>query len=89
VTCSNFFGRGKSTKRIVETFFDKDAGINEINLKLSLHENESFITQIPQQDTKIITPYYIRLDASDLDDFHEYTWNYYVLTPDKKSGVHD
>lgn len=89
VTCSNFFGRGKSTKRIVETFFDKDAGLNEINLKLSLHENESFITQIPQQDTKIITPYYIKLDASDLDDFHEYTWNYYVLTPDKKSGIHD
>lgn len=86
VTCSNFFGRGKNSKRIVETYFENN-GVKEINLKLSLHENESFLTQIPQQNiqTDKLVQYYIKLDASDLDDFHEYTWNYYVITPSKRS----
>lgn len=85
VTCSNFFGRSKSTKRVVETYFE-NKGVKEINLKLSLHQNESFLTQIPQQNSPTVQQYYIKLDASDLDDYHEYTWHYYVITPDKKSN---
>ena len=71
VTCSNFF---------------ENKGVKEINLKLSLHQNESFLTQIPQQNSPTVQQYYIKLDASDLDDYHEYTWHYYVITPDKKSN---
>ena len=87
VTCSNFFGRGKNSKRIVETLFDTSKGLNEINLKLALHENESFLTQIPQQNVSEVnlTQHYIKLDASGLDDNHEYTWHYYVITPSKRS----
>ena len=82
VTCSNFFGRGKNSKRIVETPIPT-TGLKEINLKLSLHENESFLTQIPQDNTVNPQQIYIKLDASDLDDFHEYSWTYYVITPDR------
>lgn len=82
VTCSNFFGRGKNSKRIVETEIPT-TGDRTINIKLSLHENESFLTQIPPDNKLNPTQIYIKLDASDLDDYHEYTWNYYVITPDK------
>lgn len=89
VTCSNFFGRGKNTKRVVETYFDKSKGLNEIDIQLALHENESFLTQIPQDEVNVnsIGQYYINLDASGLDDYHEYTWQYYVITPAYKDKV--
>lgn len=89
VTCSNFFGRGKNSKRVVETYFDKSNGLNEINIQLALHENESFLTQIPQEEVNVnnIGQYYINLDASGLDDYHEYTWQYYVITPAYKDKV--
>ena len=89
VTCSNFFGRGKNTKRIIETYFQD--GQTEIDVNLSLHENESFITQIPEawiesKDNKAPVQYTITLDGTSLeDDYHEYTWNYYVVTPTKRS----
>jgi hypothetical protein len=57
-------------------------------LKLSLHENESFITQIPQQQEQNVQQYYIKLDANDLNDYHEYTWNYYIVTPER-SGAYE
>lgn len=44
VTCSNFFGRKKAIKRMVEITVDEN-GI--IDLDLSLHENEAFVTQVP------------------------------------------
>lgn len=91
VTCSNFFGRGKNNKRIVQANFDTSNNIYQIDLKLSMHQNESFLTQIPQQsipdgETTLLSQYYIKLDASDLDDYHEYTWNYYIITPAKASA---
>lgn len=87
VTCSSFFGRGKNSKRIVQTHFDTAQGIHEINLKLALHENESFLTSIPQQQGSEPEQYYIKLDATGLDDFHEYSWNYYVITPDMSGSL--
>lgn len=35
VTCSSFFGRGKNTKRVIETYFEN--GETEIDVNLSLH----------------------------------------------------
>ena len=82
VTCSNFWGRGKNSKRILKVDFG-NSSTRQINLKLALHENESFFTEIPQQSVPSanIQQYYIKLDATGLNDFHEYTWNYYLMTP--------
>lgn len=44
VTCSSFFGRKKAIKRMVEVPIT-DNGV--VNLDLSLHENECFVSQIP------------------------------------------
>lgn len=95
VTCSSFWGRGKNSKRIVKIDFETIEGIEQINLKLSLHQNESFITQIQQQESTTpnnVKQYYIKLDANDdnaKNDFHEYTWNYYIITPPRRSTQYD
>lgn len=99
VTCSNFFGRDKKSRKITRVEFPSiptkeikgedgrtviEAG--RINLDLSLHEHETFITNIPQQDIADqggIYQYYINFDATGLDDYHEYTWDYFVITPDQ------
>jgi hypothetical protein len=54
-------------------------------IDLSLHENESFITQIPQDtvNNSSVKQISISFDTSNLNDYHEYTWNYYIITPDK------
>lgn len=50
VTCSSFFGRKKAIKRMVEIPIT-DNGIVEIDL--SLHENECFVSQIPQDTLQV------------------------------------
>ena len=76
VSATNFFGRGKHATRMIEMAPDSEGIIEEIDL--SLHENESFITQIPASN-KVID---ISFNVESLNDHHEYTWNYYVITPD-------
>lgn len=103
VTCSNFFGRDKKSKKITRVQFPQNVSSEEttptgktienntIKLDLSLHEHETFLTNIPQNDSNI-TPfpqYYIELDVSGLDDYHEYTWDYFVITPDQTLTVDD
>jgi hypothetical protein len=41
------------------------------------------LTQIPEDNVREPQQIYIKLDASDLNDLHEYIWTYYVITPDK------
>lgn len=85
VTCSSFFGRKKAIKRMVEIEIP-DNGI--VDLDLSLHENECFVSQIPNDDprnyqdgiTRAQTV--INLDVSKLNDYHMYSWDYFIITPD-------
>lgn len=77
ISATNFFGRGKHATRLTEMYPDELGNVEEIDL--SLHENEAFITQIPLANTQIS----ITFNTSNLNDHHEYTWNYYVITPDK------
>ena len=78
ISGTNFFGRGKHAKRMVEMKPDSTTGlVKEINL--ALHENESFITQIPQKNIQVG----ITFNTSGLNDYHEYSWDYFVITPDK------
>lgn len=86
VTCSNFFGRSKNIKRIVQVEVPQSGVVPTIDL--SLHENESFITQIPEgvgeKYNQMQTV--ISFDASKLNDFHQYSWNYYIVTPSQVIG---
>ena len=79
ISATNFFGRGKHSKRMVEMAPDKYGEVPKIDL--SLHENESFITQLNSAPQINIT-----FDTSNLNDHHEYTWNYYIITPDQNYG---
>lgn len=83
VSATNFFGRGKHSTRMIEMIPDSLGKVEKIDL--SLHENESFITQIPQDSVNDSTAKQISIsfDTSKLNDYHEYVWNYYVITPDK------
>lgn len=76
VSATNFFGRGKHSKRMVEMTPDSTGLVPTIDL--SLHENESFITQLTSAPQINIT-----FDTTNLNDYHEYSWNYYVITPDQ------
>lgn len=101
VNCSNFFGRDKKSKKITRVDFpiikkeQFDATGNQItertiNLDLSLHEHETFLTSIPKHNANEFAfnpQYYISFDATGLDDYHEYTWDYFVITPDQDMSV--
>lgn len=106
VTCSNFFGRDKKSRKITRVEFPsiptkeirdennilKYIEAGSINLDLSLHEHETFITNIPKQNVDengSIYQYFINFDVSGLDDYHEYTWDYFVITPDQELQVSD
>lgn len=90
VTCSSFFGRKKAIKRIVEVPI-KDNGV--VDIDLSLHENECFLSQIPLdviQEGQ--NPIYrdqtvINFDVSKLNDFHVYSWDYFIITPDDEDAT--
>lgn len=82
VTCSNFFGRKKAIKRMVEITVDEN-GI--IDLDLSLHENEAFVTQVPYDSIlsdNTRPQIVINFDTSKLDDYHMYSWDYFLITGD-------
>ena len=85
ITCSSFFGRKKAIKRMVEIPIPENGFTN---IDLSLHENECFVSQIPLDDLtnneSIITrdQTVINLDVSKLDDYHMYSWDYFIITPD-------
>lgn len=80
ISGTNFFGRGKHAKRMVEMQPDSTTGLVK-EIYLSLHENESFITQIPQKDIQVG----ITFNTEGLNDYHEYSWDYFVITPDMNS----
>lgn len=84
VTCSSFFGRKKAIKRMVEITIPENGFTN---IDLSLHENECFVSQIPLDETNNENPIIrdqtvINFDVSKLDDYHMYTWDYFIITPD-------
>ena len=85
VTCSSFFGRKKAIKRMIEIPIT-DNGV--VDIDLSLHENECFVSSVPLDDlsnnASEITrgQTVINLDVSKLDDRHVYTWDYFLITPD-------
>lgn len=85
VTGSSFFGRKKAIKRMIEIPVT-DNGI--VDIDLSLHENECFVTQVPLDDlTNNEREIYrdqtiINFDVSKLDDYHLYSWDYFLITPD-------
>lgn len=85
ITCSSFFGRKKAIKRMVEITIPENGFTN---IDLSLHENECFVSQIPLDDiTNNESPIIrdqtvINFDVSKLDDYHMYTWDYFIITPD-------
>lgn len=89
ITCSSFFGRKKAIKRMVEIEIP-DNGV--VDLDLSLHENECFVSQVPNDDprnyedgiTRAQTV--INLDVSKLNDYHMYSWDYFIITPDDKDS---
>lgn len=104
VTCSNFFGRDKKSRKITRVQFPQTPSTEQLNvdskiiedstitIDLSLHEHQTFLTNIPQQNIgqqAVVKQYYINFDASGLDDYHEYTWNYYVITPNEQLQVMD
>lgn len=48
------------------------------------------MTNIPLQhidEEGTIGQYYINFDVSGLDDYHQYSWDYFVITPDQKLTV--
>lgn len=89
VICSNFFGRDKKSKRIVKIGWDNPfiEAPREINIDLSLHEYETFVTQIEYHDQLPTPNYHIKFDASGLNDNHEHSWDYFIITPDEKLKV--
>ena len=85
VTCSSFFGRKKAIKRMVEIPIT-DNGV--VNIDLSLHENECFVSQVPLDDLNnnenaiVRDQTVINFDVSKLNDYHMYSWDYFLITPD-------
>ena len=85
MTCSNFWGRKKHIKRMVELPVLNENGV--IDVDLSLHENENFVFNVPDDSTPTdnkrsqIT---INLDVSKLDDYHMYSWDFFMFTGDDK-----
>ena len=85
MTCSNFWGRKKHIKRMVELPVLNENSV--IDVDLSLHENENFVFNVPDDSTPTdnkrsqIT---INLDVSKLDDYHMYSWDFFMFTGDDK-----
>lgn len=85
VTCSSFFGRKKAIKRMVEITIPENGFTN---IDLSLHENECFVSQIPldnianDENPIVRDQTVINFDVSKLDDYHMYSWDYFIITPD-------
>lgn len=85
ITCSSFFGRKKAIKRMVEIPITENG---MVNIDLSLHENECFVSQVPLDDLNnnsnpiVRDQTIINFDVSKLDDYHMYSWDYFLITPD-------
>lgn len=85
VTCSSFFGRKKAIKRMVELPLLQEQSV--VNIDLSLHENESFVFNVPQDSTPtdpVRSQVTINFDTSKLDDYHMYSWDFFMITGDDK-----
>lgn len=90
LTCSNFFGRKKAIKRMVELPLLQEQSV--VNIDLSLHENESFVFNVPQDSTPtdpVRSQVTINLDTSKLDDYHMYSWDFFMITGDDKHVHND
>lgn len=85
MTCSNFWGRKKAIKRMVELPILSESGV--IDLDLSLHENENFVFNVPNDSTPtnpVRSQITINIDISKLDDYHMYSWDFFMFTGDDK-----
>lgn len=91
LTCSNFWGRKKHIKRMVELPVLDEFGV--IDIDLSLHENENFIFNVPDDSTPTSNPtgtknersqVTLNLDVSKLDDHHMYSWDFFMFTGNDK-----
>lgn len=85
MTCSSFFGRKKAIKRMVELPIINEHGVLDVDL--SLHENECFVFNVPNDTTPtnpLRSQVTINFDTSKLDDYHMYSWDFFMFTGDDK-----